>query len=77
MLETANEKLLSEIKEREKVADALSQTNDDLISSVNYALKIQEAILPSQKKIAGSVADAFVFSINTNFSDGLVSAKFA
>lgn len=70
LLEAANRKLMGEISERERVSQALNQNNDDLISSLTYALKIQEAILPPEEILTDSFSDAFVWSKALNVASG-------
>lgn len=70
LLEAANRKLMGEISERERVSNALNQNNDDLVSSLTYALRIQEAILPNEQTLGESFSDAFVWSKALNVVSG-------
>lgn len=70
LLEAANKKLMSEISERERVSTVLDQNKEDLATSLDYALKIQETILPSQKELTKAFADAFVMSRPYNVVSG-------
>jgi len=60
-IETQNAELQQRKKEIEYQRDLLEQKNLQITESINYASKIQRAILPSQKAILTSFTDAFIF----------------
>lgn len=49
---------------------SLQQKNEDIIDSIQYARKIQDAILPSIDKIAASFSDAFVLYLPKDVVSG-------
>lgn len=61
-------------KEAEKALEEknsnLSQQNEDIIDSIQYARKIQDAILPNVASISQSVADAFVLYLPKDVVSG-------
>lgn len=57
-------------KELEEKNSFLQQQNEDIIDSIQYARKIQDAILPSVDAIAKSVADAFVLYLPKDVVSG-------
>ncbi len=56
-----------ELEEKNK---SLQQKNEDIIDSIQYARKIQDAILPNVEKIAESLSDAFVLYLPKDVVSG-------
>lgn len=57
-------------KELEDKNKSLQQKNEDIIDSIQYARKIQDAILPNVDKISESIADAFVLYLPKDVVSG-------
>lgn len=51
----------TDINERKLFVDQLSEKNREILDSINYAKRLQEAILPSEEFIADCFDDAFIF----------------
>lgn len=64
ILETQNEVLEVQVKERtseiEEQKKLIEEKNKDITDSINYAKRIQEAILPEQSALSTIFADSFV-----------------
>ncbi|TAF64208.1 MAG: hypothetical protein EAZ55_12155 [Cytophagales bacterium] len=59
--EQLTEKLQQVLKEVSEQKDLLRQKNDDLLASINYAERIQNALLPRPHEIASALPEHFVF----------------
>ena len=57
-------------KALEEKNKSLQQKNEDIIDSIQYAKKIQDAILPNVDKIAENLADAFVLYLPKDVVSG-------
>lgn len=64
---TQRKKAERELEEKNK---SLQQKNEDIIDSIQYARKIQDAILPSVDKITESFSDAFVLYLPKDVVSG-------
>ncbi|MCB9224896.1 MAG: SpoIIE family protein phosphatase [Crocinitomicaceae bacterium] len=64
LMENLNIKLESQVKERtaeiEKQKEELAEINEEILSSIHYAKRIQEAILPSSKHVKSILPDSFI-----------------
>jgi PAS domain S-box-containing protein len=56
--------------ELERKNKSLQQKNEDIIDSIQYARKIQDAILPNVEKISESLSDAFVLYLPKDVVSG-------
>lgn len=65
LIEGMNVKLEAQVKERtaeiEKQKEELAEINEEILSSIHYAKRIQEAILPSSKHVKEILPESFVF----------------
>ena len=64
---TQRKKAEKELEEKNK---SLQQKNEDIIDSIQYARKIQDAILPNVEKLSESLADAFVLYLPKDVVSG-------
>lgn len=64
---TQRKKAEKELEEKNK---SLQQKNEDIIDSIQYARKIQEAILPNVEKISENLTDAFVLYLPKDVVSG-------
>ncbi|MDF1672745.1 MAG: SpoIIE family protein phosphatase [Vicingaceae bacterium] len=64
---TKRKKAEKELEEKNK---SLQQKNEDIIDSIQYARKIQEAILPNVKRMSESLSDAFVLYLPKDVVSG-------
>jgi len=62
VLHAVNDTLLSKNKEIEQSKKIIEKSNDNITKSIQYAKKIQTAILPQNKKIAEILSDFFIIS---------------
>ena len=62
LLETANLKLLDEMKVREEISTQLTANNKDLLDSMIYAKRIQKAILPNKSSLLERFEQAFILA---------------
>jgi serine phosphatase RsbU (regulator of sigma subunit)/uncharacterized pyridoxamine 5'-phosphate oxidase family protein len=60
-LQSKNEKIESANQEIERAKRNLEQKNQEVTDSINYAKRIQAAILPSEKMLNAHLQNAFVF----------------
>jgi len=64
ILETQNEVLETQVKERtseiEEQKKLIEEKNKDITDSINYAKRIQEALLPEQSSLANLFSESFV-----------------
>lgn len=70
LLETANLKLLDEMKTRQEVSSQLVANNTDLLDSLTYAKRIQKAILPNKTALLKRFDKAFIFAKPKNVVSG-------
>ena len=70
LLETANLKLLDEMKAREEVSSQLFENNTDLLDSMTYAKRIQKAILPNKMALLKRFDKAFILAKPKNVVSG-------
>ncbi len=65
LMDQSNIRLEGQVKERtaeiEKQRAALSKSNEEIVSSIKYAKRIQQAILPSSEHISERLPNSFVF----------------
>lgn len=65
LMDQSNVRLERQVKERtaeiEKQRAALSKSNEEIVSSIKYAKRIQQAILPSDEHISERLPNSFVF----------------
>jgi len=64
---TQRKKAEKQLEEKNK---SLQQKNEDIIDSIQYARKIQEAILPNVAKISENLSDAFVLYLPKDVVSG-------
>jgi len=69
-LSVTNDVLKTEIRERYRIGVELQQKNLDLTDSINYARKIQEAILPSKDEIDNHFAETFILYLPKDIVSG-------
>jgi PAS domain S-box-containing protein len=62
LLETANLKLLEEMKVRDEISTKLAANNKDLLDSMIYAKRIQKAILPNKSSLLERFEKAFILA---------------
>lgn len=70
LLETANLKLLDEMKAKEEVSSLLVANNTDLLDSMAYAKRIQKAILPNKSALLQRFDKAFILAKPKNVVSG-------
>ena len=70
LLESANLKLLDEIKAREELSSQLMSNNNDLMDSLGYAKQIQKAILPDKSIVLSKFDKAFILARPKNVVSG-------
>ena len=60
---TQKQKVIIELKEKEtqQQKELLQNKNKEILDSINYAKRLQEAILPSQKIWEGALPNSFIF----------------
>jgi PAS domain S-box-containing protein len=51
----------TDITERKKSEEIIREKNKDITDSINYAVRIQQAILPDDNKVSGILPDSFVY----------------
>lgn len=65
LIEGMNVKLEAQVKERtaeiERQKEELAEINEEILSSIHYAKRIQTAILPSDKHVQNLLSQSFVF----------------
>ena len=65
LMDNMNHQLESQVKERtfelNMQKEELEEKNEEIVSSIKYALRIQQAILPSQSHIDGILKESFIF----------------
>jgi len=65
LMDTMNHQLETQVKERtfelNSQKDELEEKNNEIVSSIQYALRIQQAILPSPEQVKEVIPDSFIF----------------
>lgn len=69
-LNRINKLLEKEAENRKKISDALEQKNQDITSSIVYAEKLQNAMLPSQRVIERSFKESFAINMPKDIVSG-------
>lgn len=59
-----------DITERKKIDDMIKQKNENILDSINYAKRIQQAILPSRETVRAYIPNSFVFFNPKNIVSG-------
>ena len=70
ILQQQNEEIMAQSEEIMSQRDMLSQQKTEIISSIEYALKIQKAVLPSNEILRANFSDFFVLYIPKDIVSG-------